>query len=123
MKSARTLIGAEEREEKRLISGGPGLRPGGFRMSIAYDVKKVPAYAYVLPENQKKISEMVRDVAERMALTVRIIDVSKENFVRRGIQRKAEGIRTFPALVIDSADRIEGEINKEQIESFLSRLK
>ena len=113
----------ELKREKSLISGGLGIRPGGFRTSITYDIKKVPEYDFVLPENQKDISEMVKEVGDRMALEVRIVDVSRENFARREIQKRAERIRRFPALVIDSAIRIEGEISKEQIESLLSRLK
>jgi hypothetical protein len=123
VKSVRTLIGLEEREEKGLISGGPGIRPGSFRMSITYDVRRIPEYDFVLPDNQRDISEVVKEVADRLALEVKIVDVSRENVVRREIQKISERIRTFPALVVDSVVRIEGEISKEQVESLLSELK
>jgi len=98
------------------------MRPSGFRTvptSAMYDVEKVPIYEFVLPEDQKDFAETVKDVAGRLGFAAEIIDVTKENILRRRIQREVEKLRTFPTLVTDSGRRVEGKMTKEQLESLL----
>jgi glutaredoxin len=123
VKSIKTIIGTEETETRGLISGGPGLRPGSFRISPKYGIETVPKYEFVLPEDQGKIVEMVEEIVDKLGFDVEIIDTSRENTLRREIQREIKKIRTFPTLVVDSGEKVEGEISKEQIELLLSSQK
>lgn len=122
VKSVKSVVATEASDVKTLISGGPSMRPGGFRTvptSAMYDVEEVPVYEFVLPEDQKDFVETVKDVAVRLGFAAEIIDVTKENILQRRIQREVEKVRTFPTLVTDSGRRVEGKITKEQLESFL----
>jgi hypothetical protein len=124
VKSDKRIVGTETMEAKTLISGGPGIRPGGYRMvppRATYDFEEVPKYEFVLPEDQRDFVEMVKKVEGELGFAVKIIDVTKENIVRRELQKEIEKIRTFPTLTTDSGKRVEGKgnVSEEQVESFL----
>jgi pheromone shutdown protein TraB len=65
---------------------------------------------------------MVKDIARTHCLEVEVVDVAKENVLRRVIQKEREKIRTFPALIAGDGQKIEGEMTEKQVESFLSRI-
>ena len=124
VKSVKSVAGTEAVDVKSLISGGPSMRPGGFRTvppGAMYDVEEVLKYEFVLPEDQKDYVETVKDIGGRLGFAVEIIDVTKENIVHREIQSAIKKIRAFPALVTDSGRRVEGQITKEQLSSFLTK--
>jgi glutaredoxin len=123
VRSVKRIVGTEIADVKTLISGGPGLRPGGFRAvppGAMQTVEEVPKYELILPEDQKDSVETVRRLADRNGFDVHIIDVTKESILRREIQKGIEGIRIFPTLVTDSGIRIEGTATKERLESLLT---
>jgi hypothetical protein len=91
----------------------PGVRPGGYRLIPDYKDYSEPKYENVLPDDQKNIVEMVKEIASRYGFDVEIVDVTKSE--------KGPRIKTFPALITDSGEKIEGSISKEQIESFFAK--
>jgi glutaredoxin len=111
VKSVKTITGTAEVMHRRW-----GARGGG------YDEEIRPEYDYVLAENQQKIVEIVKQIARRYRLEVEVVDVSKENVLRRALQKEREKIRTFPTLVAGSGQKIEGNITEKQVESLLSRI-
>jgi hypothetical protein len=91
------------------------------RPSHPPNVRTGPTEDYVLPDDQKETAKMVRRVASKLNLEVEVVDVARENVLRREIQRARERIRVFPTLIVSSGERIEGAITEEQVESLLSR--
>ena len=80
-----------------------------------------PTEDYVLPDDQKETVKMVRRVAFKLNLEVEVIDIARENVLRREIKKARERIRVFPTLIASSGERIEGAMTEEQVESLLSR--
>jgi len=77
---------------------------------------------YILPEAQQRTVEMIKNIASKYGLEVKVVDVGRENVFHRAIQEEREKIRAFPALLADSGERIEDNITEEQAEHFLSRI-
>lgn len=76
---------------------------------------------FVLPEDQKRIVEMVKEIASTLGLEVEVVDVAKESAIHKAIKREPQ-ITTYPTLMTGSGEKIEGELKKEQVETFLSRI-
>jgi hypothetical protein len=83
---------------------------------VTFDGDTEAKYEFVLPEEQQKIVEIVQKVASEYGLKLDVIDVARENVLHRAIEKT----RSFPALVLDSRERIEGRMTREQIRSILS---
>lgn len=115
VKSVKTFTRTEMLNERSPISRG-SLPP-------AYTPRAVPMYEYVLPDDQKTILDVVETVARRFSVQVRVIDVARESLVEREIQEHFERIRVFPALTDDLGRRIEGDLSREKVVSFLAALK
>lgn len=105
VKSVKTITGITEIEHGRLRE--------------AHAVESEPKHDYVLAEDQQK---MVEKIARRHNLEVEVVDVTRENVLRRVIQEEGEKIRNFPTLVAGSGQKVEDEITEEQVESLLSRI-
>jgi hypothetical protein len=88
----------------------------------APNVKTGPREEYVLPEDQRRTVEIVKDVASRHGVEVKVVDVGRESILRKAIREERDRIKVFPALVADSGERIEGDVTEEQVESFLSQI-
>ena len=114
VRSLKTVTGTVE--EMRLP---PSLNT---RVRLRPDLVTEPKFEYVLPEDQERIREIVKEAASKFSLEVEVIDVSRENILHRAIQEQREKIKAFPALVTDAGERIEGNITEEQAQSFLSRI-
>jgi hypothetical protein len=113
VKSAKVITGAVKAT----------YRLWGVRVSMRYDDEEFePNYDYVLAEDTQKTVEMVRRLARVHGLEVEVLDVARENVLRRVLQEEREGIRAFPTLVAGSERRVEGEITEEQVESLFSRI-
>ena len=108
VKSAKTITGIREEEHAR------------FREPHAVETE--PEHDYVLAEDQQNVVELVEEIARRHSLDIEVVDVTKENVLRRAIQEERKKIKVFPALLADSGERIEGDITEEKAESFLSRI-
>jgi glutaredoxin len=119
VKSIKTIIGTEK-IDRQYFSVGPPVKVSGFRMIPKQEVDSITKYGFVIPEDQNRVVEMVREFAPKHGFDVEIVDVTKENILRRVLQEEIKRIKTFPTLITDSGEKIEGNISKEQIRSLLS---
>ena len=55
-------------------------------------------------------------------MEVEVVDVTRENALRRILQKKRERIKNFPTLIASSGERIEGSFTERQVEELFSRL-
>lgn len=92
------------------------------RLRESYAVETEPMHSYMLDEDQQKTIELVKEIARKYLLELEVVDMTRENVLRRVVQKEREKISVFPTLVAGSEQRIEGEITKEQVESFFSRI-
>ncbi len=76
----------------------------------------------VLSEEQEAAIELVKNIASRYDLEIEIVDLGKENALRRLTQEARQKIRIFPTLMTDSGQRIEGNVTEEKVEFLLSQL-
>ena len=65
---------------------------------------------------------MIRRIACKHGFEVEVVDVTRENVLRRILQKEREGIRIFPTLIASSGERLEGSLSEMQVESVFSRL-
>lgn len=86
-----------------------------------YTEETVTKDEFILPEDQKEIVEMVWEIASNRGFEVEVVDVTKENILRREIQEHAKHITTLPTVITDDGRRIEGNITKQQIETLLTK--
>ena len=110
VRSVKTVTGTVQFE--RLTTRRPRLPP----VTVTE-----PKRDYVLPEYQMKTAEMVKSVASKFGLKVEVVDVARENILRRAMTREGKKIRTFPTLVA-GLQRVEGEITEVQVTSLFSRI-
>lgn len=131
VKSVKTLTGTEEFEHVT-FRNRVGARPdrielegsrttGTFRIK-AYETETEPVYEFVLPEDQEKVVEMVKEAASKKGYEVEVIDVTRENILHRAIQEELDKIHAFPTIMTGSGQKIEGIMTKKQIDDFLSRV-
>ena len=81
-----------------------------------------PERQFALSENQQRIVETVERAAHAYGLQVEILDMAKENVFRRILLQKQEGIKSFPTLVAESGERLEGEITEGAVKSLFARI-
>ncbi|MEM3616820.1 MAG: hypothetical protein QXJ31_02775 [Candidatus Bathyarchaeia archaeon] len=94
-------------------TGGPGIR-GGYRIVRDYKQYSETKYEWILPEDQKSVVEIVKAIAHQHGFDVEVVDVAKS--------KKKLKIKVFPTLVMDSGEKIEGVISKEQIIQLLTKI-
>jgi NADP-dependent 3-hydroxy acid dehydrogenase YdfG len=108
VESVRTVTGTVEVEHARLRE--------------VHAVETEPKREFILSEDQQKIIEIVKSISRRRSLEVEVVDVARENVLRRMVKEKQEKIKAFPTLITDAGRRIEGEMTEEKVESFLSKI-
>jgi tetrahydrodipicolinate N-succinyltransferase len=109
VRSVRTVTGTRKVERETLLRR-------------VRSVETEPTHGYILPEDQQKAAEMVRRIARKYGLEVEMVDLAKENVLRRVLQKEKEGIRILPTLMARSGVRLEGSLTEMQVESVFSRL-
>lgn len=83
--------------------------------------KEIATQEYTLPPSQKKVIDLVKDVAKRYDYTVKIIDEAKQNFVQR-LTERIKRIDTIPTVRTRLGGTIKGpQITKKDIELLLSK--
>lgn len=128
VKSVKTVTGIEE-TEREIFTRNPLNHPsriqiegkvteGTYRLR-QFETETEPRYEFILPEDQQRVVEMVKEVASKRGLKVEVVDVTKENVLHRTIQEEFERIRTFPTLMLSSGEKIEGNMTRKQIESIM----
>jgi hypothetical protein len=129
VKSVKTVTGIKE-TEREIFGGSPLHHPtriqiegkvteGTYRMR-QFETETEPKYEFILPEDQQRVVEMIKELASKRGLKVEVVDVTKENVLHRKIQEEFERIRTFPTLMLISGEKIEGNMTRNQIESIMS---
>ena len=86
-----------------------------------YETRTERKHDYVLADEQKAVLETVKRLCEKHGFELKIIDVTRENLVRRAVQEVIRKVKSFPILMTDSGRRLEGNVSEEQIELFLLR--
>lgn len=107
---------------KTVTGSFQGWQVRGFGRARRPWEEREPEYEFVLSEDQQEVVDMVKEIARRHYLEVEVVDVAKENVLRRVIQREREKIEIFPTLIAGSGQKIEGKITENQVESLLSRI-
>jgi cysteine sulfinate desulfinase/cysteine desulfurase-like protein len=120
VKSKKVVTGEISVTEPHLVSPSRG-SPASADFSPLYETRTEKQYGYVLPDEQKAVLETVKRLCEKHGFELKIIDVTRENLVRRALQEEIRRVKSFPTLMTDSGRRIEGNISEEQIELFLLR--
>ena len=103
------------------VLGEQGESPYWYGPNRPPNVRTGPKWKCVLPEDQQETVRMVRRIASKLDLEVEVVDVGRENVIRREIQKEREKITVFPTLIVSSGERIEGNLTESQVESLLSR--
>jgi len=119
VKSVKTPVGTEK-SGRWGFAVAQGIRGGGYRIQRDYKAYSEAKYESILPEDQKKVIEIVSETAPKYGFEVEIIDVAKESVLRK-ISRVGLKIKTFPTLMIDNGEKFEGNITKKQVESLLRK--
>ncbi len=109
VKSVKTVTGTREIEREVV-------------RTRARTIETEPTHDYILPGDQQKAAEMIRRIACKHGFEVEVVDVTRENVLRRILQKEREGIRIFPTLIASSGERLEGSLSEMQVESVFSRL-
>jgi len=120
VKSVKTVIGTEK-IDRHYFQAGPPVKVSGYRLIPKHEVDTIAKYSFVLPENQNGTVKMVKEVAAKHGFKLEVVDVTKENILHRVLQEEIKRIKTFPTLITDSGEKIEGNITKEQVELLLRK--
>lgn len=100
------------------------VEPYKVRVDPDYKDAREVRYTYsVLPEDQQKVVETAKTAAQKYGFDLEVIDVAAENLLTGLWQEKVKHISTFPTLVTDGGEKIEGEITEEQIRLLVSKEK
>lgn len=121
LKGVKTVIGTEQWGRWGWVLS-PGPR-GGYRLLPDYKLYSRTKYESVLSNDHKRVVEIVEMIAHKHGFELEIIDVTKERILHRFKPKENREIKTFPTLIIDSGEKIEGKISEEQIELLLSKAK
>lgn len=123
VKSVKTVSHVERVPRESLVwdSTSRSMQPGANpRVTEAHEFEEVAMHDFLLSEEQKRAVDIVREVAAKYEIEVQIVDVTRENIIRR-VEQEAEGMKTFPTLVTSSGEKIEGDISKEKVDMLLSK--
>ena len=110
VKSIKTLTGTKEAEHERF-----------GRVAPAYPIRvKIEGKGdYVFPEDQQKATETVKRIACKYDLVVEVVDLTRENALRRILQKKRERIKNFPTLIASSGQReLKAALQKSRLRSY-----
>ena len=121
VQGAKSVAGIDDRSRWG-YSQGSGLTadygsPQAFTPD--YKVYREVEYKSVLPEDQRGFVEMTQTLAEKYGFELEIIDVTKKNLLRKLVQKQLKHINTFPTLISEKGDKIEGYTSEKEIRKLL----
>jgi hypothetical protein len=132
VKSVKTVTGVEEVEREllgRYVGHAPSrvkvegkVSDGTFRLR-QFEETTVPEYEFILPDDQQRFVGTVKEVAATYGIEVEVVDVTKENVLKREIQEHFKNLSVFPTAITNDGKRIERNVTKTQLEKLLSRMK
>ncbi len=81
--------------------------------------KYVTIDEYTLPAEQRRVVDLVKNIARKYDYVVEIVDMAKENIVEKLIE-EIRGLDTIPTVKTNLGGRLEGsQITKENIDLLL----
>lgn len=107
--------------EKTIATLNANARGSDIGTHTYYDVERIPHYDYVLPEDQRKMVEDVRELGLEYGFNLEMVDLGKKNILSRYRLEHSRKIKTLPTMVTDSGQTFEGIMTKKQIETFFSK--
>lgn len=111
VKSVKTVTGTIETEREvfgHIVLDHPsrvkveGSVASGTFCVRQFAVETESRLGFVLSEDQQRIVEMIKKIGGRHSVEVEVVDVTKENVLRRVIQKELDRIRAFPTLIATS---------------------
>jgi len=82
-----------------------------------YDVERVTHFDSVLPEDQQKMMEDLKELSLKYNFKVEVVDLGNMSLLSRSRLKRSNKIETLPAMVTDSGKIFEGVMTKQQIET------
>jgi len=121
--SSREAVGTEnvviDKPTVQILSSDPhvALPP---RVYATREVRTVTKYEYVLPEQQERLVEIVREVASKYGFQLEVIDVAQiEPF--EALPKEVEALKNFPVLATESQTKLALGFSREDVERLLSQ--
>jgi len=124
VQSVKTLVGIDRKEEWGIVlspqTNVPGFSPGPD-VKPDYKTYSEPAYENILPDDQKETVETVKRIAKKYGFEVQVIDISNKNILRKFLDKRKLKLETFPTLITENGERLEGNITEDQVELLLRK--
>jgi hypothetical protein len=90
-----------------------------FSRDVWFNVKIKKTYRFVLPDEQKTLSEFAQQLCEQRGLELKVVDVSKETALARLLVR-LKRIKSFPAVENSRGARMQAPFTQTALEEFIS---
>lgn len=123
VKGKRKLVGRDSRSGWAFTGQNLGMgandNASGTVPRFDYKMYKEAEYKSVLPEDQQALLDMLAEMSRIYKFDLKVIDVTQEGCLRKFWQQRVKGIRTFPTLMSDSGERIQGQITPEQVKAII----
>jgi len=97
---------------------GPILPP---RIFPTREVRTVTKYEYVLPGQQERLVEIVREVASQHGFQLEVIDVTQMDLFDEALPKEVKALKDFPVLATESQTQFALDFSREDVERFLSQ--
>ena len=85
-----------------------------------HDVITTTKYEYVLPKEQERLIEIVKEVVSKLGFQLEVIDVAQRDFFDEPLPKEVKALKHFPVLAIESEARLVAGFSQEDVERFLS---
>jgi len=82
-------------------------------------VDTVATHKLVLPDDQQRTVVMVDAICRRLSLEVEVVDIGRENALKRMVHWRRFRMMTFPTLLASTGQQLQGQMTEEKVESFL----
>lgn len=94
-------------------------RPSRIGLRLPMRPQYVPIDEYTFPPNQRKVVDLVKNIAKEYNYVVEIVDITKENILEKLIE-EIKGLDIIPTVKTSLGGRLEGsQITKENVELLL----
>jgi hypothetical protein len=111
VKSIKTLVGTKEIIHSRI-----------WARDSRVAVDTIANHKLVLPDNQQKTVMMVNAICRRLSLEVEVVDIARENALKRIAHWRRYEMMSFPTLLANTGQMLQGQMTEEKVESFLYQI-
>ncbi len=84
------------------------------------EVRTVKKHQNVLPEQQKRVVEIVKEVVSKFGFQLEIIDVGQMDIFDKPLPKEVRELKDFPVLATESKTQLATGYAREDVERFLS---